>query len=99
MTQVSQKRIELRQKQLKLDRQQLIALPAFRRVVQDFMQEAGLFRPTFAGEQTHTMAFSEGTRNAALRMLAQLEEATPNALALLQASALPIDSTSEDDPE
>jgi hypothetical protein len=95
----SMKQVERHQRQLLLDRQALLERADFRRVMQDFLEQAGIFRSSFAGEQTHSTAFNEGQRNAGNRMLSELEQANPNALALLRASAMLPETPDEDDVE
>lgn len=95
---MSQKqRQALRRQQLLLDRQALLTQPAFCRVMQDVLEATGVFRSTFAGEQTHAMAFQEGQRNIGLKLFAEFSEADPRFLLLLKEHALTDPTTPEDE--
>jgi hypothetical protein len=85
------------QRRLLVDRRGLLDSPAFCRVLWDFLEQSGLFRTSFAGESAHITAFQEGVRSNGLRVFAELTEAVPDALARLQAHAMPV--TVSPDPE
>ncbi len=80
---------------LQNDRATLMAMPAFCRVMQHWISAAGVLRSTYHGENTHASAFSEGQRNLGLRMLSDLEAATPTAMATLAQHARPATRTTE----
>lgn len=46
-----------------------------RRVIRRILTEAGIFRATYAGENTHATAFGEGKRNLGLFIYAEIMEA------------------------
>ena len=97
MTTKAQKQIEKWNVQLRLDREALLKTPGFCRVAWRTLEMAGLFQSSFAGEQSHNTAFNEGMRSSGLRFLAELTDANPNALALLQAHAMPATPPEKDD--
>ncbi len=76
-------------KQLTQDRADLLAIPAFCRVMHEMLGACGVYRLSFAGEQTHATAFNEGMRNVGNILITQLEAANPSALLLLKQHAMP----------
>lgn len=84
------KALREREQQLREDVTALLALPAFCRVVSEWLAGCGLWHTTFRGEATHAAAFAEGERNTGLRIMAELEAADPAALLQLKKHALPM---------
>lgn len=65
------------------DTQKLLKMPEFRRFCWRKMSEAGIFRTTF-NQNAMTMSYSEGRRDIGLGILADLNEADPNAFGQIQ---------------
>lgn len=80
--QVEQAR-KLRSDQEAADYGWLMADKRGRRIVAGLLERAGVFRSVFAGENSHTMAFYEGQRNAGLALLATINEHAPKGYALM----------------
>lgn len=57
-----------------------------RRIVWKLLEDAGLFRSSFAAESA-TTAFNEGQRNAGLRVLTNVMTADPDAFVTMQREA------------
>jgi hypothetical protein len=77
------------EQRLQQDRAWLLQQPQFCRLANEFLHTTGVFRLSFAGEQTHATAFNEGQRNMGLRWLAEFERADPMALQHLRTHARP----------
>jgi hypothetical protein len=58
-----------------------------RRFVWRLLEQAGVYRASFAGEATHQTAFLEGQRNGGLRLLHQIFETCPGSYALMMKEA------------
>lgn len=101
MSKTAQEEARVRQweQQLTLDRDALLKTPGFCRVMWTELEMAGVFRSSFAGENTHSTAFNEGMRAAGLRLLSELSAANPAAMTLLQAHAMPTTSTKDETDE
>lgn len=54
-----------------------------RRIVAGLLERAGVFRSSFAGENSHATAFNEGQRNAGLVLLATINDHAPKGYALM----------------
>lgn len=77
---VAQKRAQTRAaKQLEADNdfRAVVANAAGRRVVFDLLSDAGVYRSSFAGEQSHLTAFNEGRRDTGLRLMDRFERVAP----------------------
>lgn len=73
------KRIERR----KNDLRKVLSIPEGRRFIWEWLEEAGAFRSTFS-KNALEMAFNEGQRNGAQRILKQIEETKPEAYTQMQ---------------
>lgn len=73
---------ELRQLEDEADLAHIIAGFQGRRFLRRLLQETGAMQATFTGDAL-TSAFREGQRNIGLKLLAKIQEATPEKLALI----------------
>ncbi len=55
----------------------VMALPGGRRFVREMLNRCGVWRLSYAGEQTHATAFNEGKRAVGNQLLLDLESAAP----------------------
>lgn len=59
--------------------------PLGRQYIWERLEEAGIFKTSFAGENSHTTSFNEGQRNMGLRMLNDVMRFDANSLTLMKA--------------
>jgi len=62
------------------DLRELMSLPSGQRFMRRFLEEAGVYRISFASGDPHATAFNEGRRNLGLWLISQL---SPDELALV----------------
>lgn len=91
-----QQRLAAWHKQLELDRQALLQLPAFCRVMSDLLESVTPFSTPFCGEQTHMSAFKMGQQNVGLKIIGQFSEADARFLQLLKEHALKHPTTTKE---
>ena len=59
------------------DVRQILSTKGGRRFMWRLLSASGVYRLSFAGEQSHTTAFQDGERNVGLRFLADVMDADP----------------------
>jgi hypothetical protein len=57
--------------------------PPGRRFVWRLLEQAGVYRASYAGEATHATAFNEGRRNQGLQLLSEIFRACPGSYTLM----------------
>lgn len=80
-----------------VDLRDVLALPAGRRLIWRWIGDHGVFHTSFRSNALE-MAFREGRRDIGLRMLAEVEEASPDLFLQMQQEAVAI-ARREDDIE
>lgn len=73
------------------DLEAVLSSPAGRRFVWRLLEQSGVFRQVFSGEETHRMAFMDGNRVHGLRIFADVHEACPERyLEMVREAAAPV---------